>query len=825
MDREPAVSAASDREGPAGTGETASAALDGHGVVSAWSPEAQKLLGYDQAEAVGRAVERLLGEPLPEAVRGCCVGGRAWEGQVAVRHRDGHRLDVRIRARPLVDAVGSVHWYLEATPPAPPESTGVGSGTADAPLIEQWALEQLPLPVALFDDHAQCIAVNAAMTLVMGQTKGDLLGTEVGVPGSSCRMTGLENIGDAVEQVWRSGDVVQREAHLSGPGEAQAYAGLVTLSPVRDHTGHVRAVSLAAAGATEQFHARRRLRVLNEAGIRIGTTLDLARTADELAQVGTDHFADFVLVDLLDSVLSGGIENAAYEEHSTFRRAAQRSVLPGCPEAVIPTGAVHAYHRDSPPGRALAAGRATHQLVDEAVLRSWAAGSPERARSIRVHHIHSVMSVPLCARGVTLGLAAFCRHRTPEPFDEEDLRLADELAARAAVYIDNARRYSREHEIALTLQRSLLPDSVPRQAGVEVASRYLPADPGAGIGGDWFDVIPLSGARVALVVGDVAGRGIQASATMGRLCTAVRTLADVDLAPDELLTQLDDLVLRLDRQAAADGTDVTGDRMVNEVGATCLYAVYDPVSRHCSMARAGHPEPVLATQDGTVDFLDLPAGPPLGVGGLPFEVAEFELPEGSVLAFYTDGLVESAQTDLDHGRAALRDLLVHPERALEEIGDSVVRALSPDTRTDDAALLLARVKSLRADQVATWDVAAEPVAVARVRKVACDRLLAWGLEDTVVVVELVVSELVTNAIRYGHAPVQLRLIRDTTLICEVSDSSSSSPHLRRARVSDEGGRGLLIVAQLTQRWGSRHTRTGKVIWAEVPLGGEESGSW
>ena len=175
---------------------------------------------------------------------------------------------------------------------------------------------------------------------------------------------------------------------------------------------------------------------------------------------------------------------------------------------------------------------------------------------------------------------------------------------------------------------------------------------------------------------------------------------------------------------------------------------------------------------------------------------------------------------MDHGRATLRDLLAHPELPLEETGDSVVRALLPDSRTDDAALLLARVKALRADQVATWDLDAEPAVVARVRKEACDRLLGWGLEDTAFVVELVVSELVTNAIRHGHPPVQLRLIRDTTLICEVSDSSSSSPHLRRARVFDEGGRGLLIVAQLTQRWGSRHTRTGKTIWAEVPLSGE-----
>ncbi|GAA4029146.1 hypothetical protein GCM10022232_88710 [Streptomyces plumbiresistens] len=353
---------------------------------------------------------------------------------------------------------------------------------------------------------------------------------------------------------------------------------------------------------------------------------------------------------------------------------------------------------------------------------------------------------------------------------------------------------------------------------MEVASRYLPAHARAGIGGDWFDVIPLSGARVALVVGDVVGHGIRASATMGRLRTAVRTLADVDLTPDELLTQLDDLVVRLDREDSVDdGTDAAGED-VGEVGATCLYAVYDPVSGRCSMARAGHPPPVLATPDGTVGLLDVPAGPPLGLGGLPFEVAEFDLPEGSVLALCTDGLVEAGGRDPDAGYALLRDALADPGRPLEETCETAVRSLLSDPRTDDAALLLARTRTLGADRVATWDLPADLAVVARARELACAQLSAWNLpEDAVFTTELVVSELVTNALRYGGPPVQLRLIRDTSLICEVSDASSAAPHLRRARVFDEGGRGLMIVAQLTERWGSRHTGTGKTIWAEQLL--------
>jgi PAS domain S-box-containing protein len=775
--------------------------MDAQGAVSAWSAGAQELFGYRPAEALGRQAEQFLAEPLHVTARRRCAAREAWQGAIAVRRRDGDCLRVWVRAFPLVDTVGGVQWLLTATAGAAP--------VADFPrepetVVEQWALEQFSLPLALCNRQGLCLAVNTAMEHAVGRPRAELLCRPFGRLRTGRPTEGLEGIGEALEQVWRSGKCMRQEVYLRAPHGGSANAWLITVSPVKDHAGQVCAVSLAMADATEQFRARSRLSILNEAAVRIGTTLDLARTAAELTEVGTDHFADLVVVDLLDGVLHDEEpEKNSAGPGPVFRRVAQSSVLPGCPDSAFPVGAIHTYPEDSPSGRALAAGRAT-RYGSEGGMKAWADSSPGYARRIRRFGIHSLMAVPLRARGVTLGLAIFLRHRTPDPFDDEDLRLADELAARAAVYVDNARRYSRERRIALSLQTSLLPDSASLGSGVEVASRYLPAYPS--IGGDWFDVISLSGARVALVVGDVVGRGIQASATMGRLCTAVRTLADVDLAPDELLTQLDDLVLRLDFKGTA-----------NEVGATCLYAVYDPVSRRCGIARAGHPEPALVTPDGTVRFLDVPAGPPLGVGGLPFEVAEFALPEGSILALYTDGLIENTHRDMDEGKAALRDILAHPGNSLEATCDKTAHTLLPGVRTDDAALLLARTRALRADQVATWDLPADPAAVAHARALASDQLTAWHLEDTAFVVELVLSELVTNAIRYGRPPIQLRLIRDATLICEVSDSSNTAPHLRRARTFDEGGRGLLIVAQLTHRWGCRQAPHGKIIWAEVPL--------
>jgi serine phosphatase RsbU (regulator of sigma subunit)/anti-sigma regulatory factor (Ser/Thr protein kinase) len=429
------------------------------------------------------------------------------------------------------------------------------------------------------------------------------------------------------------------------------------------------------------------------------------------------------------------------------------------------------------------------------------------------------MAVPLSARGITLGVAVFARHRRPESFGEDDLLLAQEITARAAVSIDNARRYTRERETAVALQRTLLPQRLPRQAAVDVAFRYLPTAGRAGVGGDWFDVIPLSSARVALVVGDVVGHGIHASATMGRLRTAVRTLADVDVPPDELLTHLDDLVLRLstdsdaDSGPRADRSDQAAES-AGGFGATCLYAVYDPVSRVCTLARAGHPPPAVVSPEGTVEFLDVPAGPPLGLGGLPFETAEYTLPEGSLLALYTDGLIESRDQDIDEGLTRLRKALAQSTANLDDLCDTVLDTLPPERRTDDIALLIARTHALDTHHVATWDLPAAAAVVARARTLATDQLATWGLDDAAFVTELVVSELVTNAIRHAEPPIQLRLIHDRNLICEVTDASSTAPHLRRARTYDEGGRGLLLVAQLTQGWGTRQTDTGKTIWAE-----------
>ncbi|NGO49328.1 SpoIIE family protein phosphatase [Streptomyces ureilyticus] len=794
-----------------GSGWEATAVVDGAGKILAWSEGARRLLGHHSADAVGRDARELLAAELPYAVRGACASRTPWSGGAVVRTREGRRLELLAHLRPLTGADEAPLWIVAAT-------------AADEPAPEtlnRWAIEQLPIAVVVCDDDIRVVRTNEAFAAMSGATEGQLRGLGLAERITGGVIDGADEIPRLAEQAMRTGAVVRHQAYLRPPGTRRERSWSSLLYPLKDPQGRVRGVASAVYDTTEQYWARRRMSVVNAASLSVGTTLDVTRTAQELAEIGTEGFADFVLVDLLDDLFRNiEADLAPSAGLPVFRRCAQASVLRGCPEGTVEIGQRHVYAADSPQASALAAGRPAQYQLDSASLPPWLTADTDRARSVRDHGIHALLVVPLQARGVTLGLAQFHRHRITEPFDDEDLLLAREIATRAALSIDNARRYSRERATAVTLQRSLLQRGTPEQSAVDVATRYLPAGTRAGVGGDWFDVIPLSGARVALVVGDVVGHGLRASASMAQLRTAVRTLADVDLPPDELLTQLDDVVIRLAREEPDAPGSAAEARPVAELSATCLYAVYDPVSRSCTLASAGHVLPAVVTPDGTVGFPDLPVGPPLGLGGLPFEISEFELAEGSVLALFTDGLIEARDRDVDTGLALMGRVLGQPVRSLEKLCDDLLDELLPGRPVDDVALLLARTRVLDAARVATWSLPDNPQIVAEARKFASAQLAAWGLDEALFTTELVVSELVTNAIRYGGEPIRLRLIRDAVLICEVSDGSSTAPHLRRARAYDEGGRGLLLVAQLTERWGTRQTPSGKVIWAELSVAPE-----
>ncbi|MFF0212323.1 SpoIIE family protein phosphatase [Streptomyces althioticus] len=779
--------------------DDASAALvvDARGVVTGWSEGARLLTGFSAEEAVGRPVRELLAVE-PGAEDDLPRRPVVPVGVVTVRHRDGHPVALRLAACRVHGPGDADAGHVVTALPADAEETTLAGRV----------FEQSSLPISVLDAEHRFIRLNAAAAEAMGGSEQDLLGrpfADVAGPGEATR-----SVDRHMRTVAETGRALRDESYSQAADPSQQVWD-VEMWPVRDAAGRVVATALAGLDSTEQHRARRRLALLDEAASALGTTLDVGRTAEELVALLVPDFADFAAVDLLDWVLDAEAPPLRGDPEVTLRRTAHASAGPGAPDTVVPLGRTDVYPPYSPPARALREGRAVLAQTGEPDFDRWMAergAEALRACGACPTGIHSELAVPLRARGTTLGVAIAVRNIRPDGFAADDALLAEEIASRAAVCVDNARRFARERATALTLQHSLLPRVLPGQAAVEIAHRYLPSASAAGIGGDWFDVIPLSGTRVALVVGDVVGHGIPSTATMGRLCTAVRTLADVDLPPEELLTHLDDLVAHL---AADEREDVP------ELGATCLYAVYDPVSRHLAVAAAGHPAPALLMPDGTCRLVPLNTGPPLGVGGLPFEATELELPEGCVVAFYTDGLIEGRGRDVDHSTQELCRALKAPAESLDALCDVVLKAVLPEEPGDDVALLLARTRALGAGQVAARDVAPDPGEVPAVRQWAVELLSAWDLDDIAFVTELVVSELVTNAIRYGESPIRVRLIRDRTLICEVTDSSSTSPHLRRAHAFDEGGRGLLLVAQLTQRWGSRQADGGKTIWAEQAL--------
>ncbi|MEW1634153.1 SpoIIE family protein phosphatase [Streptomyces sp. NPDC093801] len=700
-------------------------------------------------------------------------------------------IERRLMAQSSARERGLLHAYLDAERLARPTAAGPdGTPEPDGADVPDTLLGPAGLGL---DPHDRAVLKERATELISSGRPGTF-GVSLPRGGEATLLSRPLTSGTGVD-----GMVV--EAVIGGDGPPPPH-------PAPDRSaGPVRGLVLVGEPEVGRYavEARRRLELLAEASTLIGTTLDVGRTARELAETAVPRLADYVTVDLPESVLRGD-ESAA--PGAELHRTVVHGIRDDCP--FYPAGQNVELLAGTPHMRCLTSGHAVLE-PELAAAAGWIAQNPERARDLLDHGVHSLIVVPLLARGVLLGIASFYRSQDPAPFGDDDTRLARELAARAALSIDNARRYTREHNLALALQRSLLPRGLPEQGAVEVAHRYLPAE--SGVGGDWFDVIPLSGTRVALLVGDVVGHGLHAAATMGRLRTAARNFAELELAPDELLTHLDNLMVRLDREEGGD--EAPGSTGI--VGATCLYAVYDPTTRQCTMARAGHLPPALVHPDGRVTFPELPAGPPLGLGGLPFETAEIELPQDSTLVLYTDGLVEDRHRDIDVAFDRLRGVLAHPDRGPEETCRAVMDAMAPEHPGDDIALLVARAHTLPPDRIAAWDLPADPSKVGDLRAAATRRLADWGLDELAFAAELLLSELVTNAIRYGGEPIQVRLIHDRTLICEVSDGSSTAPHLRRAASTDEGGRGLFLVAQLAQAWGTRYTPRGKVIWAECAL--------
>ncbi|MFB7500615.1 SpoIIE family protein phosphatase [Streptomyces sp. NPDC056161] len=787
------------------------AILDEQGTVTGWTQAAERLAGYSASEVVGRSAALILpafgDAPTTSAYVERCRAQNGWPGTTAVRHRDGRTVDTGLRVSRVRGREGTARWLVSVT--------GTLSGPAVNAAVGAPLLARAQIGIVVRDLDLRCTWVNDTMESHDGIDPDRRLGRRYSEALPGVKAEALE--------------AVMRQVLHSGTTRVHEYRSWLANGLRREHTfsasffclqgadGEPVGVCAISIDITESRRARECLAVLGQAGSRLGTSLDVMQTSQELADLAVPLVADYVAVDLEQSVPFGDGPPVRIgptgERPPVFRRAGLASVQPGVPESPWLRGEQVPVPPDSPITDVMRTGRSYLEPIMDTAEGTWVAQDAARARKVHENGMHSMMIVPIRARRALLGVALFVRTEDPVPFQEGDLLLAEELVSRAALSLDHARQYAREHTAALALQRNLLPRRLRGGTAVEAASRYLPADVDNGVGGDWFDVIPLSGARVALVVGDVVGHGLHAAATMGRLRTAVRTLADLELSPDELLAHLDDTVQRL----AEEDADAP-DQIPAVVGATCLYAVYDPVTRKCAMARAGHPPPAIIDPQGQVTFPDLPTGIPLGLGmGIPFEAVELELPEGSLLALYTDGLIETRDHDIDVGMRRLGSALARPDRSLEDLCTRAMESFPGRPPSDDVTLLLVRTRSLSPAQVVSWTLPNDRTAVRRARRMAAGQLSAWGLEDLADTTKLIISELVTNAVRYSTGPIVLRLIQHQVLTCEVSDTDFCSPRPRRVRRTDENGRGLFLVAQLAHRWGARSVSGGKVVWAEEDL--------
>ncbi|MFE6093944.1 SpoIIE family protein phosphatase [Streptomyces massasporeus] len=658
--------------------------VEADGRIDMWSPQAEELFGYTFDEAVGQyAVALLLHDEHREAGLALFAEvmetGRGWAGPFPVRRKDGSTRTVEFRNMRLTDSLGD-HYAL-----------GLATDRATVRQVERKValssqlVTQAPIGLSVLDTELRYVAVNGALAAMHGVPEADHMGRHFReiLPGAP--FTTAEN---QMREVLETGRPLVDEQVVgrtrADPDNDHAWA--VSLYRLEDQSGQVLGIANVVVDVTDRYEsarqadrAQRRLRLMADGSARIGTTLEVERTAQELADVLVPDLADMIGVDLLDSVLRTGRPDRG-DGPALFRALAVKTAYPtGASEAIIAPGHLTTYHTDHPAAHCVRTRKPqliTHLEIGDL---SRIAADAAAAGLLAEAGVHTDMAVPLIARGEIIGVMGLARARNPQPFDEDDLTLASELASAAALSIDNAVLHQHIRKAAETLQRSLLPRPSPRRPGLQIAARYRPAQAFSEVGGDWYDIIPLSGDRTALAVGDVMGSGIPAATTMGRLRTATSTLADLDLAPSRILTHLDKITQGLDPYIA-----------------TCVYAVYDPHERRLHVSCAGHLPPVLVRAGRPPELLDLPTGTPLGVGSGPFETSSLEMNPGDQLILYTDGLVETRDDPIDKRLDHLLRLLAPPHPSAEETCDRLLQELRHPADHDDVALLIAHAQPLTA---------------------------------------------------------------------------------------------------------------------------------
>lgn len=661
--------------------------LDDRGKIVFWSPQADKVLGHTAEEALGRYAADVLVHPMHRDLvvklfAEILSTGASWAGAFPIRHGDGTTRLVEFRNMRLLDDLGDVYALGIAA-----DQSMLRRVETDLALSER-LVSQAAIGIALLDADLRYLLVNPALERINGKSAADHIGRR---PVDIVPSLDVDTIESALRQVLLTGT----------PLIDQYTVGRTPADPDHDHAWSVSYFRLEGSGgrvigvattvvdvserhrvATEADRARRRLAVIADASARVGTTLEVETTAQELVEVAVPDLADVAAVDVLDAVLAFRRTSASVDRGpEMFRALAVASAYPTPATASLKVGDLAAYSADRLITQCVHTGQPVVVAHADNSDLQHIAPDADVATAFARAGVHSYLAVPLIAHNEVLGAFDLLRARNPLPFDDDDVILAVELAARAAVSIDNARWHQSVRNVSETLQRSLLPGRPPELTGLDVASFYQPAQASHEVGGDWYDVIPLTDDRTALVIGDVMGNGIDAAATMGRLRTATCAFADLDLPPEHVLQHLDRITDGLEHYIA-----------------TCIYAVYDPHRHRCHIANAGHLPPVLAPAGRRPRLLDLPSGAPLGVGGISFHTTDFELNPGDRLVLYTDGLVETRHHAIDERLDTLLRTLDESRLPLDDTCQWLLQALRHPDDHDDVALLIAQATTVPADR-------------------------------------------------------------------------------------------------------------------------------
>ncbi|MGW3245239.1 SpoIIE family protein phosphatase [Streptomyces sp. NPDC001070] len=744
--------------------------VDEGGRVAEWRSKAEELFGLSADEAVGRPVAELVRKP----------GAAPWQGP-------------EVLVRPVLSG-GSLMWEVRAG--------GDALGVRDMALLKTM-FTQAPVGLHVLDDQLRLVRMNSATRALHDVHLS---------PGRHfSKVFQLDDPAteeEVARRVLETGEPVLnrmvRGARRAGQPRRRVY--VTSVFRLEGAHGEVLGLVASATDVTERETSRRRMAVLDTVRERVGQQLDVVAVCEELAESVVPAFAGIVVVEVVEDVVRGEVPPLVPVDRDVpLRRAAFRGKV-----SAYPVGDVRHLPYGTPFARVMADLQPRLIPVEEDSM--WLAADPARADAIRRQNVHSLIVAPLALRGEALGLVSFYRHEDEDLFDEDDVRLALDVCTHAALCIENARRFTRERTIAATVQRRLLPQRPASRIALETSHLHLP---GAEGGGAWFDVIALPGARTALAVGDVKGRGVEAATTMGQLRTVIHSLAALDLQPEELLARLSDTATRLAEERAA---LPAGDPLHREpLTAECVIAVYDPLDLTCTIALAGHPQPIAVFPDGAIESLPVSPGPLLAEkGNAPFSATTVTLPESTTLVFGISTLTDQLRTP----SGSLHSLLErYGGGPLQELSDSFAYAIKNGSQPGDLLMLLARTRAFPRERVLTCPLPNDAEAAPIARSMARRRLAQWRIdEETAFTTELIVSELVGNAVRYGTPPLQLRLVLDAALTCEVSDAGASAPHLKHARALDETGRGLFIVSRCADQWGTRYHGEGKTIWAEQTLG-------